>query len=110
MIARRSSNGMKADFIALIVAQRRSSNVHPASLTSSDISRVMDVPLIRRLSVLTVTRNLSRFNSEMGCSATDSAAPVCTLLLGHISSGIRRSRTYDARPPRTTSDGSAVAA
>ena len=76
MIARRSSNGMKADFIALIVAHRRSSRVQPASLTSSDISRVMEVALISRLSVLTVTRNLSRFNSEIGCSAMESAAPV----------------------------------
>src|SRR5665648_950543 len=110
MIDSRSSNGMKADFIALIVAQRKSSSVHPAWLTSNDISRVIDVPLINLLSVLTVTRNLSRFNNEIGCSAMDSAAPVWTLLLGHISSGIRRSRTYDARPPRVTSAGSAVAA
>ena len=68
------------------------------------------MPLISRLSVLTVTRNRSRFSSEIGCSATDSAAPVWTLLLGHISSGMRRSRTYAARRPSSTSSGSAPAA
>ena len=38
----------------------------------------------------------------MGCSAMDVAAPVCTLEAGHISSGIRMSRTYAARRPSST--------
>ena len=38
--------------------------------------------------MLTVTRNRSRRSSPIGCSAIDGAAPVCTLEVGHISSGI----------------------
>ena len=67
--------------------------VQPASSTSSCISRVIDVPLIRRLSVLTVTRKRSFFSMVIGCAAIDSAAPVCRFELGHISSGMRMSRT-----------------
>src|SRR5438874_496318 len=51
---------------------------------------------MRRLSVLTVTRNRSRRSSSMGCSAMDAAAPVWTFEVGHISSGTRRSRTKPA--------------
>ena len=46
-----------------------------------------------RLSVFTVTRNRSVLSSVMGCAAMESAAPVWTLELEHISSGMRRSRT-----------------
>ena len=48
--------------------------------------------LISRLSVFTVTRNDSWRSSRIGCSAIDGAAPVWTFEVGHISSGIRRSR------------------
>src|SRR5215207_1820408 len=76
MMANRSSNGRNADFIALIVDQRSSSMVQPASSTSSCISRLADVPLMSRLSVLTVTRNRWRFSRVMGWSAIEAAAPV----------------------------------
>src|ERR1035441_4520280 len=48
--------------------------------------------LISRLSVFTVTRNDSCLSTRSGCRAIDGAAPVCTFEVGHISSGIRRSR------------------
>ncbi len=50
-------------------------------------------PLISRLSVFTVTRKDSWRNSPIGCASMDGAAPVCTFDEGHISSGVRRSRT-----------------
>ena len=56
---------------------------------------------MRRLSVLTVTRNRSRRSSSTGCSATEAAIPVWTLLVGHSSSGTRRSRTSWASGPST---------
>ena len=59
-------------------------------------------PLISRLSVLTVTRKCSRRSSPIGCSAIEAAAPVCTLECGHISSGMRLSRTYAASRPSST--------
>ena len=49
--------------------------------------------LISRLSVFTVTRNRSPASRPIGCSAIDLAAPVCRFEVGHLSSGIRRSRT-----------------
>ena len=54
---------------------------------------VIEVSLISRLSVLTVTRKRSFFSMVIGCAAIDSAAPVCRFELGHISSGMRMSRT-----------------
>ncbi len=62
----------------------------------------MLVPLISRLSVFTVTRNFSRLSSPIGCSAYEAAAAVWRLEVGHISSGIRLSRTYAARRPSLT--------
>ena len=106
MNASRSSNGRNADFIALIVTQRRSPNVHPACSTSSAASRDIEVPLINRLSVLSVTRNRKRNNREIGCRPMLRAAPVCRLLLGHISRGIRESRMYAASLPSRTVDRS----
>ncbi len=58
-----------------------------------------DTPLISRLSVLTVTRKRSRRSRSIGCSRTDGAAPVWTFEVGHISSGMRRSRTKAASRP-----------
>ncbi|CFS15994.1 Uncharacterised protein [Mycobacterium tuberculosis] len=55
--------------------------------------------LISRLSVLTVTRNRARASRSNGCSAMLATAPVCTLELGHSSSGIRLSRRIAASRP-----------
>ena len=60
------------------------------------------VSLISRLSVLTVIRNLARASRSNGCSAMLLTAPVCTLELGHNSSGIRLSRKMDASRPNRT--------
>ena len=60
----------------------------------------MVVSLISRLSVLTVTRNRNRASRSNGCFSILGTAPVCTLELGHISSGIRLSRTMPASRPR----------
>ena len=106
MSASRWSNGRNADFIALMVTHRRSATVQSASAASRAASRDSEVPLISRLSVLRVTRNFSRARSEIGWSPMDFAAPVCRLLLGHISSGILASRTYAARSPKYTELGS----
>src|SRR5690606_1897520 len=57
MIARRSSNGRNADFIAFTVTQRRSSRPQSNASPNASLSRVIGVPLISRLSVMTVTRN-----------------------------------------------------
>ena len=54
---------------------------------------VIDTSDISRLSVFTVTRNRSSASRPIGWSASDFAAPVCTLDVGHISSGMRLSRT-----------------
>src|SRR5690242_2576871 len=56
MISSRSSNGMNADFMAFTVSHCRSFQPQPNASASSTISRDIEVPLIRRLSVLTVTR------------------------------------------------------
>ena len=53
----------------------------------------MEVSLINRLSVFTVTRKRNLANAPIGCSLIEAAAPVCKLEVGHISSGTRRSRT-----------------
>src|SRR5690606_38059837 len=58
--ASRSSNGMKADFIAFTVNHCRSSQPYPNASTSLANSRERLVPLISRLSVFTVTRKQSR--------------------------------------------------
>ena len=79
--------------MAFTVSHCRSSKVHPKASQHNSISRDMDVPDIKRLSVFRVTRKLSRRSNPIGWSAMDAAAPVCTLLDGHNSSGIRRSRT-----------------
>ncbi len=59
----------------------------------------IDVPDISRLSVLSVTRNRSSVSRPMGCSAMESAAPECTLLVGQSSRGTRLSRTSAASGP-----------
>src|SRR6266508_2335004 len=97
----RSSNGMNALFIALTVNHCSSLHPYPNASTSRASSRDIEVPLISRLSVLTVTRNRRSRRSPMGCSAIEGAAPVCTLDDGHSSSGIRLSRTYAASRPST---------
>ena len=56
----------KADFIALIVNQRRSSQPYPNVCASVSISLVIEQPDMRRLSVLTVTRKRSRASSPIG--------------------------------------------
>src|SRR5579859_5167392 len=89
--ARRSSNGANALFIALIVSHWMSDQPYPNASQSAANSDDRLTPLISRLSVLTVTRNDSARSSPIGCSLIDRAAPVCTLEVGHISSGIRRS-------------------
>ena len=61
--------------------------------TSPASSEERLIPLIRRLSVFTVTLNLRRRSSPIGCSASEGTAPVCTFEVGHISSGMRRSLT-----------------
>ena len=101
MMRRRWSNGQNADFMALIVSHSISSQPKPKASTRGELS-VMSMPDISRLSVFTVTRNRSRVSRPMGCSAIDGAAPVCTLDVGHISSGTRRSRTNAASRPSWT--------
>src|SRR5262245_13949448 len=54
--ANRASNGMNADFIAFTVNHCMSSSVYPNAVTSRANSLLIDVSLISRLSVLTVTR------------------------------------------------------
>ncbi len=95
----RPSNATNALFMAFSVSHSISSKPIPNASTSRRNSSVGVIPLIRRLSVFTVTRNLSRRRRSMGCSAMDGATPVWTLEVGHISSGIRRSRTYAASRP-----------
>ena len=79
--------------MALIVSQLRSFHDQSNVSTSPASSEERLTPLMRRLSVFTVTRKLRRRSSPIGCSASDGAAPVCTFEVGHISSGTRRSRT-----------------
>ena len=91
--ASRSSKGQKALFMALIVSQLMSLHDQSNVSTSSASSEERLMPLMRRLSVLTVTRKRRRRRSPIGCSAREATAPVCTFEVGHISSGMRRSRT-----------------
>ena len=93
MIASRSANGRKADFMAFTVNHCRVSQSYPKASLSAAISLLIEHPDISRLSVLTVTRNFRSVSSPIGCSAIDVAAPVYTLDVGAISSGIRLSRT-----------------
>ena len=99
MMRSRSGNGANADFMALIVSHSKSSSA-PAEGVGElhDISVDIDVSLISRLSVLTVTRNRSRRSIPIGCSAIDAHTPVLTFDVGHSSSGMRRSRTNDGQP------------
>ena len=99
MISNRSSKGMNALFMALMVSHWMSAQLKPNSSTSCITSWVIEVALIRRLSVLTVTRKRRSLNTLMGCSAMDAAAPVWTLDVGHSSRGMRRSRTKAASRP-----------
>ena len=108
MRASRSSKGRKADFIALMVNQRSVAASCPKACTSDHISSVIEVPLISRLSVLTVTRKRRSVSNPIGCSATEDAAPVWTLLAGQSSSGMRLSRTYAASRPSSTEPSSAT--
>ncbi|SHY16877.1 Uncharacterised protein [Mycobacteroides abscessus subsp. abscessus] len=66
MMAKRSSNGMKADFIALMVNRCRSLQPYPNVSTRRSISRLIVVSLISRLSVFTVTRNRNRASRSKG--------------------------------------------
>lgn len=84
---------MKADFIALTVNHCMSSSVYPKVSVRCSNSWLMLVPLISRLSVFTVMRKCSLRSSPIGCPAYESAAPVWRLEVGHISSGMRLSRT-----------------
>ena len=93
MIRSRSSKWANALFIALIVSHSMSRQPYPNVWASRWNSDDRLTPLISRLSVFTVTRNESWRSSRIGCSSMDGAAPVWTLEVGHISSGIRRSRT-----------------
>ena len=88
---RRSSNPANALFIALMVSHSTSDQPYPNSAASLWNSELSVTWLISRLSVFTVTRNCSWRRIRIGCSAIDRAAPVCTLEVGAISSGIRRS-------------------
>ena len=69
MMRRRWSKGQNADFMALSVTHSKSSQVQPNVSCMASSSEVIDTPLISRLSVLTVTRNRSRFSRSIGCSA-----------------------------------------
>ena len=93
MIDSRSSKGANALFIALMVSHSMSDQPYPNASVSAWNSDDRLTPLISRLSVLTVTRNSSSRSSPIGCSLIEETAPVCTFEVGHISSGIRRSRT-----------------
>ena len=93
MIFSRSSNGANALFIALIVSHSMSPQPYPNASASAWNSDDRVIPLISRLSVLTVTRKSSSRSSPIGWSLIDATAPVCTFDVGHISSGILRSRT-----------------
>ena len=79
--------------MALIVSQLMSLQDQSNASTRPASSEERLMPLMRRLSVLTVTRNRSWRSSPIGCSAREGTAPVCTLEVGHISRGTRRSRT-----------------
>ena len=102
MIRSRSGKGAKALFMAFKVIHSKSSRPQPKASASWSNSLVMEVSLISRLSVFTVTRKRSRRRSPMGCSAMEAHTPVFTLLVGHNSSGIRRSRTNAASRPKTS--------
>src|SRR6266511_696066 len=109
MMRSRPSNGQNADFMAFSVSHSMSSRPMSKALASvaNSLDRVM--PLISRLSVLTVTRKRNRRSRSMGWSAMLAVAPVCTLEVGHISSGTRRSRTKAAsRPSATRPSGRSV--
>ena len=93
MMRRRSGNGANAHFIALTVSHSKSSRPQPNASASCTISLVIDVSLISRLSVFSVTRNRSRRSMPIGCSAIVGTTPVLTFDVGHSSSGMRRSRT-----------------
>src|SRR3954468_4621932 len=81
----RSGKGANADFMPLIVSHSKSDRSQPKASRSLHISVVIDVLLIRRLSVLTVTRKRSRRSIPIGWSATESQTPVLTLDVGHSS-------------------------
>lgn len=99
MRSSRSSKGMKALFIELIVIHLTVSHVQPNAPQVAANSSVSVVALIRRLSVFIVTRKDICVSSPIGCSDNETAAPVCTFDVGQISSGILRSLTYEASRP-----------
>ena len=82
-----------------MVSHSISPSPSPNASSSAANSLDSETPLMSRLSVLTVTRKRSRRSRSIGCSSMDGAAPVCTLDVGHISRGTRRSLTYEARRP-----------
>ncbi len=106
MMRSRSGNGANALFTVLIVTHSKSSVPHPKASASCTNSFDIDVSLISRLSVFTVTRKRSRRSIPIGCSAIDAHTPVLTFDVGHSSSGMRVSRTYAARRPSCSLPGS----
>ena len=78
--------------MALIVSQLMSLHDQSNVSTSPASSEERLIPLIRRLSVFTVTLNLSRRSSPIGCSASEATAP-CV----HVRSGAHLQR-YAAVP------------
>ncbi len=65
-------------------------------------SLVIEVSLIRRLSVLRVTANPARCSSPRGCSSMVGKARVCTLDEGHTSRAMPAERTRSATAPTPT--------
>src|SRR5262249_2456159 len=78
----RSSNGAKALLSALSVSH--SISPRPIANASSSAANSLEsvTPLIRRLSVLSVTRKRRRRRRSMGCFSIEGAAPVCTFDVG----------------------------
>ena len=79
--------------MALTVNQRRSAQPYPNVCGEREQLAGHRAPDISRLSVFTVTRKRSRASRPIGWSASEDAAPVWTFDVGHISSGMRLSRT-----------------
>ena len=86
-------NAAKALLTVLIVIHSKSSSVQRIVSCSWVISLVIEVSLISRLSVLSVTRKRNRLSTSIGCSAIEPHTPVLTFDVGHSSSGMRVSLT-----------------
>src|SRR5450756_774640 len=90
----RSSQGRNALSKPLSAMPASSSTLRSRCSAAQTYSSVRVVPLMRRLSVLSVTLRPRSKYSRKGCAAYESATRVCTLLVRHTSSAIRRSLTY----------------